>query len=131
MVDYLKKYRLARAPTARNDGSGRVDHDIWAIAAAEGTQDWFIIPGRHKTVSVPADELSAALSSGTVGQKVQAYKDALVANLNTQPEPIVGWSPDQLELLLDNNDLATVAAQLAQDFILVVSPSGYPVDFNG
>jgi len=129
MADYVKRYRLSRSPTARNDGSGHVDHDIYAIAAVQGSDEWFVIPGRHKTVSVPAADLSAALASGTNSQKVQAYKNLLAANLNTIPEPITGWGLNELEMLLDNNDAASAAAAEADAFVQTVAGS-YPVDFN-
>jgi len=132
MADYEKRYSLAQAPTARRDGSGCVDHDIWAEAknADDPEAEWFVVPGRHKTFSVPADELAAALESGTAGQKVAAYKQAIAGNVNTQPQPITGWALNQLEDLLDANDAAQTAAIAAQEFIAQVAPGGYPVHFT-
>jgi len=132
MADYEKRYALVQAPQARQDGSGCVDHDILAQArrADDPEASWLSIPGRHKTFSVPATELAAALGSGTVGQKVQAYKQALASNMNTQPQPINGWAIDQLEALLDANDIAQMAATAAQEFIAQVVPGGYPVTFT-
>lgn len=126
---YEFKYRLNSAPAARNDGSGCVDHDIEAIVSVDGG-DWTVVPARHKTISVPAAELSAALATGTNAQKVTAYKNALAVNLDTQPEPLVGWTIAQMTEMLDNNAAALAAATTADAFILVVKPSGYPVEFS-
>ena len=128
MADYEFKYRLQSAPAPTLDGSGVVQHDIWAITREEGSGDeWAIVPGRHKTISVPAAEVQAALADAS---PVPAYKDALVSNLNTQPVPIGGWDPVSLEALMDANDAAAAAAGAADDYITVTLGLSYPVDFS-
>jgi len=103
-------------------------HDVFAVAREQGDGDWFDVPGRHKTIAVPAEELAAALSMPTTPQKVAAYKDALADNLDTAPVAITGWGLAQLEELLDANDMAVAAASAADEFILSVAGS-YPVQF--
>jgi len=129
MADYEKMYRLQSAPTARNDGSGCVDHDIWMDYRLEGSDDpWAPVPNKHKTISVPATDIEAALGSGTNSQKVTAYKQALATNLNTQPEPITSWTLTQVEAQLDANDLAQAALGTFLQFVDDIGVS-FPVRF--
>ena len=123
---YTFKYRLQSAPAARSDGSGCVDHDIYAIYAVNG--EWSVVPGRHKTISVPADVLLAALAQPTNPLKVAAYKDALANHLDNQPVAVIGWTSAQLLALMEANDAASQAASDADTFILAVAGS-YPADF--
>jgi len=81
-------------------------------------------------VYVPVAELQAALAAGTNQQIVAAYKDALVANLDTQPEPIMGCTSVALEALLDANDAAQAAANAANVFITETLSLVYPVRFT-
>ena len=130
MADYEKMYRLQSAPTARNDGSGCVDHDIWMDYRLEGSGDsWSPVPGKHKTVSVPAADILDALDSGANSQKIAAYKNALASNLNPMPIPNTSWTLAQVEAQLDANDQA-VAAQDA--FLQFADDIGvtFPVRFN-
>ena len=130
MADYVFRYKLQASPTARNDGSGCVDHDIYAEYEPVGNGGYTVVPGRHKTISVPAAELAAALATGTNGQKVTAHKSALASNLNTQPVPIEGWTVEQLGVLMDANDAASAAATTANEFITVDLGLPYPVSFT-
>ena len=129
MTDYDKQYRIQSRPESTLDGSAMVNHDIFAIAQDVGDGGWFVIPGRHKTVQVPASELTVVLDMANGASKVAAYKDALARNLNTQGTAAVGWSEAQLEELLDANDLASYEADRANTFILDVA-GPYPVDFS-
>ena len=129
-MDYTFNYRLQSAPTARNDGSGCVDHDIYAEYELVGNGGYTVVPGRHKTISVPAAELASALETGTNGAKISAYKSALASNLDTQPVPITGWTLAQLAALMDANDAATAAATTADGFITVDIGQSYPVSFS-
>ena len=128
MADYDFRYSLAGAPEARQDGSGCVDHDIWA-QYREGAGDWLIVPGRHKTVSVPAVELAGVLSAPTNAQKVAAYKAILASNINTQPQPITGWSLEDMNALVTENAQATEQAVAADGFITGTLGLSYPVPF--
>ncbi len=130
MADYDKRYALLSPPLPRNDGSGMVAHNIEAQASVSGAGVWSTIPGRHKTIVVPAANLSALLSVGSNSAKVAAYKELLVANLNTRPVAITGWDPDSLEALLDANDTSNVAAGEADLFIRVTLGLEYPVPFT-
>ena len=123
---YVFKYRLSKAPEPRNDGSGCIDHDIWAIVSVDGGA-FVPVPSRHKTISVPAAELEAALGAGNNSQVVTAYKSALAANLATQPVAVVGWGLGDLTAMLDANAAALAQADSADEFILSVA--SYPVDF--
>jgi len=129
MADYTFRYRLQSRPAARLDGSGCVDHDIFAEASSDG-ETWATVPGRHSTISVPADELQAALDAGTNQQVIAAYKDALAGNLQTSPQPIYGWTSSALETLMDANDAATAVADGAHEFITDTLGLSYPVSFT-
>lgn len=127
-MNYEFKYRLQSAPQATLDGSAMVQHDTFAISREEGSEDeWAIVPGRHKTINVPAAELQAALADA---QPVQAYKNALVRNLNTMPVPISGWDTASLESLMDANDASGEAGSAADEYITVTLGLSYPVDFS-
>jgi len=128
-MDYTFRYRLQSAPSARNDGSGCVDHDIYAEASSDG-ETWVVVPGRHATISIPASELQAAMEAGTNQQIVVAYKSALAANLQLAPQPIYGWTTAQLEALMDANDAASTAAIGADEFITDTLGLSYPVSFT-
>ena len=130
MAVYDKRYQLIDAPTPRNDGSGCVDHDIQAMYTLTGEDEWSPVPGRHKTISVPEDELQAALAAGGASAIATAYKEAIAANLNTIPEPIRGWSSAQLEELLLANAAAADAAEKSVNFITVSLGLDFPVNFT-
>lgn len=133
MADYDKKYRLNSAPTATLDGSGCVQHDVTAIyrdTTADPADPWSIVPGRHKTISVPAGELEVVMDMANTGAKATAYKQALVDNLNTLPAPTTGWNAAQLEAMLDANDAAGVEATRANIYVTVTLGESYPVDFS-
>ncbi len=126
---YTFKYRLQSVPIASVDGSGCVNHDIWAIFSEDG-DTWLVMPARHKTISIPFAEIDAALSQPTNPQKVTAYKDALIANLNTTPLPVVGWTADQLLTFMETNDSAAITADAANTFLTVTLGYSYPIDFS-
>jgi len=133
MADYSKRYSLGSRPTASNDGSSTVRHDITAVYRADDadpSDPWLVVPGRHKTVVVPADELKVVLDMPNGGAKVTAYKNALAANLNTQAVPVTGWDAAALEEMLDANDRATVEADRADEYITVTLGQSYPVRFS-
>lgn len=130
MADYEFKYRLQSAPEPRLDGSACVMHDVFVVSRPQGDGGWSLVPGRHQSVAVPADELGAALAQPTNPLRIAAYKDALASNVSTQPVPIMGWSEVELESLMDANDEATAQAQAAHDFITITLALSYPVDFS-
>lgn len=131
MADYVFRYRLNRAPQGNQDGSGQVAHDIEAVYQVEGEPDgWTPVPAHHKTVLIPGAELSAALGTGTQGQKVAAYKDLLVAHRSDGATPLTtNWDLALLEQFMDQNDVAQAAATEADAFIVSVAGS-YPVTFS-
>ena len=126
MTQYKFRYSLGE-PEARNDGSGQVAHDLQAQAAPYSTEDWVTL--RHKTVLLPALELSALLATGTTAQKGAAYKQLIAANLNTQAEPVDGWSTAQLQLLLDGNEASVAAAAASVNFVTNTLGATFPVTF--
>ena len=128
-MNYDFRYRLANSPESTLDGSGMVNHDIFALAQEEGNGGWAVIPGRHKTVQVPASVLTTVLDMPGCAAKVTAYKDALADNLNTQGQAVAGWGEAQLEELMDANDLAAYEAARADAYILSLV-AAYPVDFG-
>ena len=126
---YEFKYRLQSAPAARNDGSGCLDHDIYAIVSEDGGE-WTIVPGRHKTISIPFGALDDALDQPTNPLRVAAYKDALAANLNNQPVPVTGWTSAQLLALMEANASTAATAAAVLEFITVTLGLEFPVDFS-
>ena len=132
MANYDKKFRMTVAPSAHLDGSGMVAHQIVAIArdsTAAPADPWLVIPGRSKTINVPEDEIVAALTLSTNPQRIAGIKDALRANINTQNVPVTGWTDAALEALLDQNNLAAIAAAAVTEFITVTLGLSFPVDF--
>ena len=130
MANYIFRYRLLSTPERRQDGSGTVAHDIDAQAAPEGTTDWVIIPGRHKTVLIPSDELKAVNDMSTGGAKNTAYKQAIASNLNTQASAVNGWDSVTLEAVMDANDSAVLEATRADEYIRDTLGLSYPVPFS-
>jgi len=130
MADYSFRYVLQSAPAATLDGSGMVLHDIYAQAQVQGGDEWVVVPGRHKTISMPAAELATVLAMSNGAAKVTAYKQALVDNLDTTPVPVTGWGSVQLEALMDANDAAQTAASGANEYITVTLGQSYPVPFT-
>lgn len=138
-MDYLFRYAIISAPSARNDGSAQVAHDMAIVTLPDdgtsyNSSDWRSAPwapGHHKTFMLPGADLSAALSSGDNSQKVAAYKQLLRDNYGTQAEPLeTNWVLGNMELFMDNNDVSTVAAAEADTFIMAVDPGAYPVTFT-
>ena len=129
MADYEFRYRLNQAPEARNDGSGLVSHDIDAVSRVQGSSDEFVsVPGRHKTILVPATDLLTVMGMADGGAKVTAYKNLLAQNLNTSAVPVVGWDATSLEAMLDANDKSLDAMTQANAYIIANWP--YPVTFS-
>jgi hypothetical protein len=133
-MDYDFKYRLQATPTATNDGSGMVNHDIYAICCQQGNGGWSVVPGRHKTISVPHLEMKVIndmpdSTSPEKQAKNTAYKSALQDNLNTTPIPNTGWSAAQLEELMDENDSSADEASRANAYITETLGLDYPADF--
>jgi hypothetical protein len=141
MTVYDIRYRLQRSPTATNDGSGMIQHEVWAVYLPENShtnEEWKAappVPARHKTINIPYSELQTVMDMphGTSVQKQaknKAYVDALKANLNTIAEPISGWSDADMADLLDKNDLSATEAQRADDYIVITLSQEYPVPFS-
>lgn len=131
---YSFKYRLASRPTARNDGSGGINHDIWAVYSEDGG-DTTPVLGRHKTIVIPGDVLTTINempdSTGPERQaKNQAYKTALVDYKDYQPTPIPGWTEGQMTEFLDQNKVSVAQVDLADEYITVTLGQEYPVDFS-
>ena len=135
MPTYDFKYRLQSAPAGRLDGSGCVDHDIWAVSQLQGDGGFAPVPGRHKTVSVPADEIASVMdmpdsTSAEKQAKNVAYKGLLASNLGTQPVALTGWMGAQLQAVMDANDLASYETGRVNEYITVTLGQSYPVDFS-
>lgn len=131
------RYKLASAPTPRNDGTKGVGHDIAAVyreAGAPQPNPWIVVPGHHIVgLSILGDEISAALASGTNNQKVKKYKDLIrtaldVGGFVTSFDK--GWEEAKLEEFMANNDIAITAAEAANQFITVTLNQTYPVYFE-
>ena len=140
-MDYLFKYRLQEQPASTNDGSGMVLHQVQAVYLPEDSptnEEWQAspqVPGRHKTIVVPFTDMKTVMdmSHSTNPQKTaknKAYKDALISNLNTGVETLVGWDATTMELMLDNNDNSILEADRANDYITITLNQEYPVPFS-
>ena len=142
---YTFRYSLISRPLGRSDGYG-IDHDIMAYSSDDEGETWIPVPGGHRTVVVPTDELKAVMDMPNGGAKVAAYKQVLVANRNTPPVPIDApqltdfdlaafqvflplWTAYILELG-DAQDAATIEADRANDYITVTLGQSYPLSFS-
>ena len=131
------RYKLASAPTPRNDGTKGVGHDIAAVYREAGAPDpnpWIVVPGHHIVgLSLPGDDLITALGSGTAGQKGKKYKALIKSAIDVGGfvEPFdKGWEEAKLEEFMANNDIADSAADDADQFITVTLNQTYPVYFE-
>lgn len=107
----MPNYRL-HSTEPRNDGSGDIAWDIEALS-----NDGVIIPGRHITILIPADETEIALTPPGVGPKLIALL------LHYRPE--LGWDNDELDEMAEANALAIEVDVKLDDYV-----SNYPKDFN-
>jgi len=129
---YTFKYQLNSAPQSSKDGSGMVNHSITAIAY---NGDGEVVPSRSKTFCVPSSQLQTVMDmpdsdAGEKQAKNTAYKSTLIANIDTQPLPITGWSVAALTELMEMNDAAESVAVEANDYITVTLAQSYPVEFS-
>ena len=132
MTDYTFSYRLQSAPSARTDGSGDIDHDIWAMVSRDSGDK---TPELHKTVSVPSSDVKTVMDmpDGTSQEKQAkntAYKNLLKTYRDRIPMPISGWSDAQLLERVENNDFSSEQATRVNTYITVTLGQSYPVDFN-
>jgi len=125
---YEVRYRIDKI-TARADGSELVQHDTWAEGREEGEADWQVVPGHHRSLLVPADEIQAALEAGSNAQVIAAYKNALIANLRTPAIPITGWAPADIQAKLEANAASAEATSDAISFITETLGATFPVRF--
>lgn len=107
----MAKYRLDSVEP-RNDGSGMVAFDVWALDS-----DGAVIPSRHKTVLVPQADVSAAMQLAGAA-RVAALKNALLANAGP------GWDNDGLDAEALVNLQATNAADAVNGWLTL------PVEFS-
>lgn len=126
---YTFRYQILSPAIARTDGSGAIQHEIEAMVSSDGV-NYTTVPGRHKSVCIPANQVQNALSVGTNNQKIAAYKTILVNNLNFQPDSLMGWDLTSLAALMFANDAAQVATDLFNNFITVTLNKQFPVPFS-
>ena len=112
----MPKYRCVSTEPAL-DGSGNVNFDIYAEDDLG-----YLVPGKHKTIAVPYDELAAALDLPTDPQIIAAVKNLL------QQYAGPGWQPTELSTYIAMNENATQADSDLDDF--VNDHGGYPATFN-
>jgi hypothetical protein len=136
MADYDFRYVLLSAPEARTDGSGQVSHDIEAYSQPVGDGGWSPVPGHHKDIVVPADELVIVMDmpDSTGPQKTAkntAYKDLLATHRFSVAEPMdKTWTVAGMEAFMDANDASALEAGRADDYITVTLGLSYPVPFS-
>jgi len=107
----MAKYRIDRTEP-RDDGSGNVAWEVWAL-----DDDDFVIPGRHTWIETPYDEAQEALDGPNVAEKIKT--------LLKKYFPDVGWSSNELDEIVANNENAQTVDQNIDDFVEGVG--GYPV----
>lgn len=132
-------YQLLGNPEGRVDGSGQVMHDMQAVGREIATDPWTVIPNHHKTFLLTEVEVNHALDQSPDAAKITAYRDALEANVNTQPTslpepPASDWSEEGLneyivayeawatEFTAQNQASADAAARVAQ----FIADKGWP-----
>lgn len=125
MADF--RYSLTQAPQARTDGSGCVDHQI--IAEADENGGFIPMASRNKTFCLPSADLAVVIAMANGAAKVDAYKNLIVDNINTAPQPNTGWPKADLQAFVDDNAAAASAASDADEYITVTLEQSYPVSF--
>jgi hypothetical protein len=135
MADYTFQYRANAAIQPRSDGTGYCDLDLEAVSrlsTAQANDPYTAVPGKHKTVSLPAARLQTALATpGNNAVKVAALK-AVMREFLFSGAPVSvpdDWEAAGLEVFMDKNDEAVTVAAAFNAFILVVKPTGFPVTF--
>ena len=118
------KLRLVGPPQALNDGTGMVEHDIFAV-----TDTGEIIPGRHQTVLIAESDIViwATMPDSTGPQrqaKNDAYKALLAAGLPAS------WLDSALQETVNSNVAAGLASGSVADYIQNTLGQGYPLDFS-
>ena len=121
-------------PLAREDGSGDTS---WVIIpfyrVDEG--DWLPILGTDKLFFVRASELAVvnAMPHATGAQKAakgQALIALILGSVDNTNVPVVGYTADILEQIVDANELAAAQVAAIHDFITVTMGQTYPVRFT-
>ena len=110
----MAKYRIDKTEP-RNDGSGKIAWDIWAL-----DDDELVIPGKHATVLTPYDETNDALDSPKPGVELRKLL------IKYKPD---GWDNTSL----DEDDAANKNAQIVDGDLNAYVESklgGFPVTFN-
>jgi hypothetical protein len=131
MADYEFQYKLQSAPEPRSDGTAMVALDMFAVCRVKSTTEPFVeVPGKHKSVLIPASGVQTALVTGTNNQKVVKVKDLIRQYIfASAPDSPTGWEPADLETYMDANDLAIAQAAALNTFITVTLNKPYPVTF--
>ena len=120
---YEFEYYIA-APEVRN-GSGAIKHASTVRYNVVGEDNWRVI--RSKDIVLPAQEVIDKLATGTVSQKVAAYKTLLTTYLHYLDEPVTGWSIAAMEEQLVNQELEVLAVTAISDFVTVDLGKTFPV----
>jgi len=107
-------------PEARNDGSGKVAVEIWAIDD-NGAQ----IPARHQTILLDADGIQQAKAAPTKAQQVAAMKALIAAELEDAT-----WGNDALEAVLAQNAESVAAVEAFEDWRENELGIDYPISFT-
>ena len=130
MATYEFQYSLG-APEKRTNGSGCVKHPLKAEAKKEGTEEWVAI--RSKDIVFPGDIAIAALTTGTLANKIAAYKALIVEYFDYTDEAVNGWEVANLQMFLDGNELAALAETAIKNFVeteLPVTKRVFPISFQ-
>jgi hypothetical protein len=132
------KYQVQSVPSASTDGTGMVHFDVFAVWRTAGTDDpYAVIPGKHKTVLVPAADLATvnAMPHGSGAARIAkntAYKTLVKSNLltpaPTPPTVSVGWEDADFDTLLDANVNAQDAAANMVAYITDILAVTFPVN---
>ena len=129
MASYEFRYVLAGEPTARLDGSGCVDHDVYRQVSVDGGV-YGNIDGKQVDISIPAADIEAALAEANNAAIYAAYKGAMSDSMGNDPEAEEGWADSDMTSMMEANELAEAQTTAIKAFISETLGLTYPVAFN-
>jgi len=122
-------------PGATMNGSGQVTFFIIPCYREVGDGDWNVVLGTEKVFYIYAEELAVvnAMPDSTTPEKA-AKANALIALVLDSAAylsvPYLGWTEEDLGVIVTANDLSAAQATATHEFITVTMSQSYPVRFT-
>jgi len=122
-------------PRATANGSGQVELFIVPCYREVGDGDWLTVLGTEKIFYVYGEDLAAvnAMPDSTTPEKA-AKSNALIALVLASTAylsvPRIGWTEEDLDVIVTANDLSAAQATATHEFITVTMSQSYPVRFT-